>query len=86
VQGSKEVTTGATSFTFAAGDSLLITADVPIVSQITRASVAAPYLSLIFELDPAAIAELAVEMRITAAADDAPFASSPPRSRTRHCG
>jgi AraC-like DNA-binding protein len=62
VQGSKNVTMGATSVDFGAGESLLITADVPIASQITRASLAAPYLSLVLELDRAVIAELAVQM------------------------
>src|SRR3546814_3420966 len=37
VQGSKHVTTGKQGFHFSAGESLLITADVPTVSQITRA-------------------------------------------------
>lgn len=69
VQGTKHVTMGAESFTFSAGDSLIITADVPIVSQITRASVAAPYLSLVFELDLAMIAELVVEMKSEPGAD-----------------
>lgn len=40
VQGSKHVTMGTQDFAFSAGDSLLVTADVPIVSRITRASVA----------------------------------------------
>ena len=62
VQGSKNVTMGATSVDFSAGESLLITADVPIVSQITQASLAAPYLSLVLELDQALIAELGVQM------------------------
>lgn len=72
VQGSKQVTMGRQAFAFTAGNSLLITADVPTVSQITRASVAAPYLSLVLELDPAVIAELAVEMRAVLVADHAP--------------
>lgn len=62
VQGSKNVTMGATSVDFRAGESLLISADVPIVSQVTGASLAAPYLSLVMELDQAVIAELAVQM------------------------
>ncbi|MFI5410043.1 AraC family transcriptional regulator N-terminal domain-containing protein [Kaistia sp. UC242_56] len=62
LQGAKQVTTGAQTLTFQAGDSLLITADVPTVSQITRASFGEPYLSLVLELDPAVIAELSVEM------------------------
>nr|WP_315189278.1 AraC family transcriptional regulator [uncultured Albidiferax sp.] len=62
VQGSKLVTTGTQSFAFSAGDSLLITADVPTVNQITRASAAAPYLSLVLPLDLAVVADLAAQM------------------------
>jgi AraC-like DNA-binding protein len=72
LQGSKHVTMGTQGFAFAAGDSLLITADVPTVSQIAHASVAAPYYSLVLELDPAVIAELAVEMKAVIVADHAP--------------
>jgi len=63
VQGAKHVTMGTQGFAFAAGDSLLISADVPIVSQITKASPAAPYLSLVLELDPAVIEEVSAQMR-----------------------
>ena len=63
LQGNKQVVMGTETFAFGAGDSLLITADVPTVSQITRASAATPYLSLVFELEPAVIADLAVEMK-----------------------
>ncbi|BBB68678.1 AraC family transcriptional regulator [Undibacterium sp. YM2] len=63
LQGSKQVTMGAQTFHFHAGDSLLITADVPTVSQITQASVAAPYISLVLDLDPAIIADLNRQMR-----------------------
>ncbi|MGC2776206.1 MAG: AraC family transcriptional regulator [Bradyrhizobium sp.] len=69
VQGSKQVTMGTQGFTFSAGDSLIITADVPTVSQITRAGRAAPYLSLVLELDSALIAELIAQMDGTTAAD-----------------
>jgi len=62
LQGRKHVTMGTQAFCFSAGDSLLITADVPTLSQITRASLGAPYLSLVVELDLAVIAELAVQM------------------------
>jgi AraC-like DNA-binding protein len=65
VQGSKHVAMGPQGFAFSAGDSLIITADVPTVSQITRASIATPYLSLVLELDPAVIAELIVQMNGT---------------------
>lgn len=64
VQGGKRVTMGSESFDFGAGDSMLIAADVPTVSQITRANLAAPYYSFVLELDPAVITSLAAEMRI----------------------
>jgi len=69
VQGSKHVTMGPQSLSFSAGDSLIIAADLPTVSQITRASRAAPYLSLVLELDPALIAELMVQMAGATATD-----------------
>lgn len=72
VQGAKHVTMGTQGFAFGAGESLLITADVPTVSQITRASIAAPYYSFVLELDPAIIAELSAEMKAVQASDDAP--------------
>jgi len=77
LQGSKAVTTGGTTLPFHAGDSLLITADVPIVSQVTRASPAEPYLSLVLELDPSTIADLSVEMRSSPAAESAPVRVDP---------
>lgn len=69
LQGSKQVTIGTQTFTFEAGDSLLITADVPTVSQVTRASREAPYLSLVLDLEPAVIAELAIQMQTLPPAD-----------------
>lgn len=72
LQGSKQVVMGAQSFTFEAGDSLLVMADVPTSSQVTRASAAAPYYSLVLDLDPAVIAGLATEMAAVEEADDRP--------------
>jgi len=63
LQGGKHVTMGTTGFAFSGGESLLIAADVPTVSQITRASIAAPYYSLVLELDTAIVAELVAEMK-----------------------
>jgi hypothetical protein len=62
---------GTRAFAFSAGESLLITADVPTVNQITRASVPAPYLSLVLELDLAVIADLVLQMKDGPAADAA---------------
>lgn len=63
LQGHKRVTLGAETVAFAAGDSLLISADVPTVSQITQASVGQPYLSLVMDLDLSLLADLMVEIR-----------------------
>lgn len=72
LQGTKRVATGSVSFDFGAGDSLVIASDVPTVSQVTRATAAAPYLSLVIELDPVVIEGLVVEMGA------APYVSSQP--------
>jgi len=77
LQGGKQVMMGARRFAFAAGDSLLITADVPTVSQITRASPAQPYYSLVLDLDLAVIAELSLQMQPGPAAPEPPVRVEP---------
>lgn len=77
LQGAKNVTMGTRSFDFAAGESLLVTADVPTVSKITRASIARPYYALVLELDPVIIAALAAEMKLVLVSDDAPVRVDP---------
>jgi AraC-like DNA-binding protein len=62
LQGRKRVTIGASVFEFGAGESLLVTTDVPTTSQITVASRALPYYSLVMELDPAIIGTLVTQM------------------------
>lgn len=66
VQGAKQVTMGSRTLTFNAGDSMLLTADAPTVSQITQASGGAPYLALALDLDAAVIAALCAEMKAAA--------------------
>jgi hypothetical protein len=77
LQGSKEVATATQVLAFGAGDSLLITADVPVVSQITEASAGEPYLSLVLKLEPAVISDLAVEMEAAPAGQGAPVRVEP---------
>lgn len=62
LQGSKRVAMGEDVFDFGAGESLLISTDVPTASQITRASAGAPYVSLVVELDQAVLEGLALEI------------------------
>jgi AraC-like DNA-binding protein len=62
LQGAKEVTMGTRTFAFAAGDTLVIAADLPTQSRIVQASAAAPYCSLVMEIDPAVVADLVADM------------------------
>lgn len=77
LQGVKQVAMGTQTYMFSAGDSLLITADVPTLSQITTASMAAPYLALVLDLDLAVIAELTVQMKSLPVASGAPVRVAP---------
>ncbi|MGV6876296.1 AraC family transcriptional regulator N-terminal domain-containing protein [Pseudochelatococcus sp. B33] len=77
LQGSKRVTMGSRTFDFGAGESLLITADVPTVSQITKASLNAPYLALIIDLDIALIEGLVVEIGFSPFVADTPIRVDP---------
>jgi AraC-like DNA-binding protein len=77
VQGTKQVTMGSQTLSFNAGDSMLITADVPTISQIIKASRIAPYLSFALHLDPALIADLSVEMKAVPIGDGAPLRLEP---------
>jgi AraC-like DNA-binding protein len=77
LQGSKRVTMGSSTFDFGAGESLLITADVPTVSQITRANVSVPYFSLAVDLDPAEIESLVVDMGAVPVTADTPVRVDP---------
>jgi AraC-like DNA-binding protein len=68
LQGAKQVTAGQDTYTFAAGQSALVSADVPIVSRITRASRAEPYLALAIELDMAVLLDLSTQLGGSSAA------------------
>jgi len=67
LQGNKRVTSGKHTFDFGAGDSLVIAADVPTVSQITTADASSPYCSLVLDLDPVIIEGLLAESQAAAA-------------------
>ena len=63
LQGGKTVTIGPRTFHFAAGDSMIVAADVPTVSRIREASTGHPYLAVALDLDPTIIAELDMATR-----------------------
>jgi AraC-like DNA-binding protein len=77
LQGAKQVTVGTKTLTLDAGDSMLITVDVPTVSQIVRASADAPYVSLVMHLDPVVIAELSLQMKATPGVDGSAIRYAP---------
>jgi hypothetical protein len=62
LQGTKRVTMGSQNIELGAGESLLITADIPTVSQVTKANASAPYISVIIDLDPAIIEGLVTDI------------------------
>jgi hypothetical protein len=70
VRGRKRVTLGDDVFEYGAGQSLLTTADLPVVSHVTQASAAEPFLGLLLKLDQRLILQVAAEMALP----------SPPRS------
>jgi AraC-like DNA-binding protein len=57
-RGVKELMVGELPFRYAAGESLLCAADVPVTSQVTEASPSAPYLAIHLDIDPSVVADL----------------------------
>jgi AraC-like DNA-binding protein len=57
-RGVKELMVGEVPFRYAAGESLLCAADVPVTSQVTEASPSAPYLAIHLDIDPNVVADL----------------------------
>ncbi len=51
LQGAKQVSAGAHSLTVAAGQSLIVSHALPVVSRITGATPETPYVALVFPLD-----------------------------------
>lgn len=59
VQGRKRVTLGQNVFDYGPGQSLVTAVDLPVVSYVTQASVALPYLGVYLALDAGMITQLA---------------------------
>lgn len=77
LQGAKQVTVGTESVVLNAGDSMLITVDIPTVSQVVQASADKPYVSLVMHLDPAVIAELTLQMKAAPGSDGSVIGNAP---------
>lgn len=64
VSGKKRVALGEEVFDYCAGQSLLTTLDLPVVTHVTQASSAKPFLGLMLRLDSRAIVQAAAEMAL----------------------
>lgn len=69
-QGGKQVLHGEKVFNYGPGQTLLTTVDLPVVSHVTTASPAAPFLGLLLSIDPRSIVQLAAEMALPQARGD----------------
>jgi len=61
-QGDKQVLLGGESIDYGPGQSMLTTIDLPVVSHVTRASVAEPFLGMMLTLDVRSIVQMASEV------------------------
>jgi AraC-like DNA-binding protein len=64
-RGGKQVLLGDEVFEYGPGQSLLTTVDLPVVSNVTVATPAAPFLGLLLAIDHRAIVRVAAEMELT---------------------
>lgn len=67
LQGAKEIIHGDHQFSATAGTLVLVSHDLPVLSRITEASTARPYLALVHVLDMAELRDLAGEPDMLAA-------------------
>lgn len=63
VQGEKRVTLGEEVSNYKAGQSVITTLELPMVSYLTNVSKSAPYIGIWLKLDPQLMARLATEMK-----------------------
>ena len=74
-QGSKQAMAGECLFTYREGDYLVVSVDVPIVSQIIEATPHRPFLCLRLDLDAAVIGALMLESDVERAGRELPGSS-----------
>jgi len=70
-QGAKEVQLGDDRYRYDPAHFLLVSMDVPVVSQVVEASQQTPYLGLKLEIDPVQIASVSVESGVAPGRDEA---------------
>jgi AraC-like DNA-binding protein len=70
-QGVKETTLNARTFTYGAGQFLVVSVDLPVTGNVTHASADEPFLAFVLELRPQMIAALLLETATAATAGPA---------------
>ena len=63
-QGGKQVTQADQVLHYGPGQSLLVTVDLPVVSQVVQADLAQPFLGMLLTLDTRALVQLAADMAL----------------------
>jgi AraC-like DNA-binding protein len=67
-QGVKDTTLNGRTFTYGAGQFLVVSVDLPVVGHVKRASAEEPFLAFVLELRPQVIAALLLETPLAATA------------------
>lgn len=75
VAGHKQVTTGQEVFNYGAGQALLASVDLPVVSRVTQASQAEPYLGMMLRLDPRLVLQVAAGITMPRAPRDTKYSA-----------
>jgi AraC-like DNA-binding protein len=70
-QGVKETTLNGRTFTYGAGQFLVVSVDLPVTGNVTHANAAEPFLAFVLALRPQAIAALLLETATTSTAGPA---------------
>ncbi len=65
LQGQKETAAGTQSVTFGAGETLIVSHELPVLSRVTKASAKSPYIALILRLDLRVVRSLFDELSDT---------------------
>ena len=73
LQGSKEVSFGKNLFHCRAGQSMLSTLDLPVVSHICKASAKEPFVALLLKIEPSLVFKTAAEMQLDDFPDSARY-------------
>jgi AraC-like DNA-binding protein len=74
-QGRKQVMLGEQVYDYTAGDAMLTTVDLPVVSNVTLASAQSPFLGLMLSIDPRMVLQLATEMELNQAPKECAYQS-----------